>query len=148
MEKISRKIEDYLECIYLIQKEKGYLRVKDIARKMKVKPPSVVEMLRRLQSQGFVRYERHGALLLTKKGAALGRNTAEKHETFRKLLVFIGLPEETASEDACEMEHHLHPETISHFIDFVDYLENSEEGKKHRKNFLEYSKINEMKRKN
>lgn len=146
MNKISRKAEDYLETIYVIHRAKGYLKVRDIAGRMGVKPPSVVEMLRRLEEAGFVDYEKHGGITLTNKGMEIGRSTARKHETFRKLLTFIGLPEKTASDDACEMEHHLHSETIAHFVDFVDYLENSEEGKRCRKEFIEYLKVNELKK--
>jgi len=143
MKKASRKVEDYLETLYLIQKKKGYLKVRDIAAAMDVKPPSVVEMLRKLEDAELVDYERYGAITLTKKGIEIGKNTAEKHETFRKFLIFIGLPEKTASDDACEMEHHLHPETISQFIEFVGYLESSKEGKKCRDEFLRYIETRE-----
>lgn len=145
MKKVSRKVEDYLETLYLIQKKKGYLKVRDIAAAMDVKPPSVVEMLRKLGTADLVSYEKYGAITLTKKGMEIGKNTVEKHETFRKFLTFIGLPEKTASDDACEMEHHLHPETITQFIEFVGYLENSKEGKKCREEFIRYIRTRDLK---
>lgn len=147
MEKISRKVEDYLETIYLLQKEKGYLKIRDIADAMGVRPPSVVEMLQRLEAAGFVVYEKYNTIKMTKKGMSIGEKTAKKHEIFRKLLAFIGLDEKIASEDACEMEHHLHRATIMHFNYFVEYLETSKQGEKCRKEFMEYLKVKELKKK-
>ena len=41
---LSRKAEDYMEAIFIISKEKGYAKIKDVALSLRVKPPSVVEM--------------------------------------------------------------------------------------------------------
>jgi Mn-dependent DtxR family transcriptional regulator len=41
---ISPSLEDYLESIFVIKQKKQTVRVKDIARYLKVKAPSVVEV--------------------------------------------------------------------------------------------------------
>lgn len=43
---VSKREEEYLEVMYLLQKNKGVIRVKDIAKILKVKPPSVVDALK------------------------------------------------------------------------------------------------------
>ena len=44
----TAKTEDYLEAMLELTREKGYIRVKDIADKLGVRPPSVTEMLKKL----------------------------------------------------------------------------------------------------
>jgi DtxR family Mn-dependent transcriptional regulator len=56
--KISSKAEDYLRAIYEIVAQKGFVRIKDIARELEVKPPTVVEMMKKLDAKALVRYEK------------------------------------------------------------------------------------------
>lgn len=142
---LSRKIEDYLENIFWIHEQKGYIKVKDIADAMKVKPPSVVEMLKRLHELDLIKYIPHGGITFTKKGYIIGKNTAKSHEIFVKLLTFLGLSEKTAKKDACELEHHLTPETAEAFLNFVEFL-NTKQGNNCKAEFEEYLKIKELKK--
>ena len=45
MPKYSSGVEDYLKAILHISGKGGYARTKDIAEELKVKPPSVTEMV-------------------------------------------------------------------------------------------------------
>ena len=53
---ISSKAEDYLRAIYEIIAQKGFVRIKDLARELDVKPPTVVEMMKKLDARGLVVY--------------------------------------------------------------------------------------------
>ena len=120
---LSRKAEDYLETIYLIMQKKGYVRIKDIAKALNVKPPSVTEMMKKLSREDFVVYERYGGISLTKEGEEIARIVKDKHETFIKLLKIIQVPDEIAKRDAYKLEHHLHPITIEQFKKFIEFVE-------------------------
>ena len=63
----SERIEEYLETIlYLINKNKGPAKTKQIADELKVSPPSVTEMVQKLSAEGLVKYTPYyGCLLYT-----------------------------------------------------------------------------------
>jgi len=119
---LSRKAEDYLEAIVNITEKKGVARVKDIANALGVKPPSVVDMLKRLSEMGLVEYRKHEGVRPTKKGAEIGKIIAERHRAIRRLLEILRVPPEIANEDACVMEHELHPKTIEQIKKLVDFV--------------------------
>jgi len=50
-------MEDYLEAIYDLNKDKKVIRVKDIAKRLDVKMPTV-SVLRTLNERGLVNYEK------------------------------------------------------------------------------------------
>jgi len=121
-EMLSRRMEDYLEAILNISEKKGYARVKDISDALGVKPSSVVDMLKRLRDIGLVEYRKHDGIILTKKGKDIGRVVADKHAAIRKLLEILRVPPEIADEDACTMEHELHPKTIEQIKKLVEFV--------------------------
>jgi Mn-dependent transcriptional regulator len=55
---LTRKAEDYLEAIFTINREKGYAKVRDIALYLKIKPPSVSEMAKKIGLQGAGRIQK------------------------------------------------------------------------------------------
>lgn len=124
---LSRKAEDYLEAIYVILKKKGYIRVNLIAKEMGVTAPSVCEMLMKLNEKGLVGYEKFGGVTLTKKGKEIAKAVKDRHDTIRRFLKMINVPEEIAEKDACTIEHHLDPKTIIQLKKFVDSIENNAE---------------------
>jgi DtxR family Mn-dependent transcriptional regulator len=124
--RMSSRTEDYLRIIYEIIKAKGYARVRDISRALGVKPSTVVEMVKKLDKEGFVVYEKYGGIMLTKRGEEFAEAVKRRHDTFEKFLELILVPEEIAMRDAHILEHQLSPKTISQFSLFVDYIEQSQ----------------------
>ncbi|MFW6144643.1 MAG: metal-dependent transcriptional regulator [Candidatus Natronoplasma sp.] len=49
-----KTIEEYLEVIYLLEKKKGIAKTGDISSELGVKPPSVTEMLRKLEDEDYL----------------------------------------------------------------------------------------------
>jgi len=66
--KYTKSVEDYLEAIYIPSEEKGFARVKDIAKFLNVKLPSVTEVLKRLQEDRLIEHLPYGEVRLTEKG--------------------------------------------------------------------------------
>ena len=123
---LTRKVEDYLEAIYNIIERKGYARTKDIADELMIKPPSVCEMVKKLDERRLVNYEKYSGVILTHKGEEIAKAVKERHDALIKLLKIMHLPDEIAERDACTIEHHLHPKTIVQIKKFVKFVENSE----------------------
>jgi DtxR family Mn-dependent transcriptional regulator len=120
---LSRKAEDYLEAIYVVSREKGYARTKDVAAELRVSPSSVVEMFRKLDKQGLVRYRKYEGVVPNPEGLRIGKMIKSRHDTLKAFFMRIGVPEDIADEDACMMEHELNPrsiEQIQFLLNFVD----------------------------
>lgn len=128
VEKLSGRVEDYLQSVYEVVSRKGYARIKDIAQNLSVKPSSVVEMMRKLQNSGFVKYEKYGGVTLTPRGRKITVELAKRHATFKKFLEIILVPKDIAAKDAHILEHQLEPETIGQFTRFVEFVEQSKSG--------------------
>jgi len=119
---LTERAEDYLRAIYEITGRKGYARIRDIAREMRVQPSSVVEMMKKLSSRRLVNYEKYGGVTLTEKGAEIAAAISRRHETFLRFLKIIQVPDEIARKDAHILEHHLDPKTILQFSRFVEFI--------------------------
>jgi DtxR family Mn-dependent transcriptional regulator len=118
---VSRKVEDYLRIVYEIVETKGYARIRDISRALGVKPSTVVEMMKKLHEQGFVVYEKYGGVTLTSRGKEIAEVVKKRHDTFKKFLEILLVPEDIATKDAHILEHQLDPKTILQFTKFVEF---------------------------
>nr|MCR5741024.1 metal-dependent transcriptional regulator [Gammaproteobacteria bacterium] len=72
---------------------------------------SVSIALKKLKADELVVVEDNGNLKLTDEGFNIGSKTYDKHKTIAKLLVDMGVSEETALKDACRIEHIISDET-------------------------------------
>jgi DtxR family Mn-dependent transcriptional regulator len=121
-EEISGKAEDYLRTIHEVVRRKGFARIKNIALILEVKPPTVVEMMKKLAARGLVVYEKYGGVTLTAHGKRIAEVVEKRHETFRKFLEILLVPKDIALKDAHILEHQLHPNTVLQFSRFVDFI--------------------------
>lgn len=137
---ITKSIEDYLKVIYILTKEKGFAKTSDISSALNVQPPSVTEMIQKLNKMGFVSYEKYKVVTLTKKGEKLAKNVYKRNETLFNFLKIIGVEEKAAENDACKMEHDLTPATTKHLTKFVDFVQSSPRNPKWLDHFRYYSK--------
>jgi Mn-dependent DtxR family transcriptional regulator len=72
------RMEDYLEVIYELIKQKGYATAVDISESLNVSSPSVTKMLQRLDESKYLRYEKYRGINLTNEGTAVAENIREK----------------------------------------------------------------------
>ena len=103
--KSSESAEMYLETILRLQQEKPQIRAIDVARMTGYTKPSVSRALGLLRQSGHLLTDEDGFLTLTDSGRALASKIFERHRLLTEFLVSIGVDEETASEDACRIEH-------------------------------------------
>ena len=78
--KLTSSMEDYLEAIAVLSRESDITRVKDIARFMKVKTPSVTSALSFLSGAGLVVHERYGYVRLTPDGKRMAQGIQNRHD--------------------------------------------------------------------
>lgn len=117
-------MEDYLEAIYKLNLEKKVVRVKDIAKQLDVRMPTVTNMLKTLNARGLVDYQKYEYIGLTEDGAHVGQEVQRKHETLRTFLVDVLQVElTTADEEACKMEHALGSSTLENLIAFMEFIQ-------------------------
>lgn len=116
----THREEDYLEAILHIVRKKGYARVGDISKHLDCSAATVTEMFGRLDSRGLVNYEKYGGVTLTEKGKKVGEEIDTRHKLIKSFLMMLGVPVNIADEDACEIEHSIHSETLDKLQQFID----------------------------
>ena len=110
---IYESAEDYLEQILMLLESKGYARSVDISIGLNVSKPSVSVAMKKLRENGYITMGDNNMISLTDKGYAIARKIYTRHQTLTRFLVQLGVPEETAREDACKIEHDISEETFA-----------------------------------
>ena len=121
----STRMEDYLEVISELVDMKGYATTLDISRFMNVSAPSVTKMLKRLDENGYLEYEKYHGINLTKKGMQLANTIRQKHGILLDFFEILGIGKDIANQDAEGIEHHLNPRTIKKLRKFVTFLKSN-----------------------
>jgi len=126
---LSNSMEDYLEAISTLKQKKKYVRVKDIAKQMKVKMPSVTGALRNLTEKDLVRHEKYEYVELTDQGIVIAEEIKRRHDLISKFLIkVLDLDPKTADKDACGIEHSVSPKTVEQLVKLVECIETCPEG--------------------
>lgn len=121
---LTPTMEDYLEAIYNISQEKRVVRVKNIAKRIGVKMPTVTNMLKSLSQKGFIDYEKHEFLELTSEGRKVGKEIDRRHHVIRSFLTdILKIDSVVADAEACKMEHGMSTETLDRLIQFIDFIQ-------------------------
>ncbi|MCQ2544480.1 MAG: metal-dependent transcriptional regulator [Lachnospiraceae bacterium] len=104
---INESTEDYLETILLLNKKLPVVRAVDIVEELGYSKSSISNALKNLKEKGYITVEIHGYIYLTSTGLALAESIYERHEWFSKWLISLGVDEDLARKDACQLEHAL-----------------------------------------
>ena len=110
---LTSAMEDYLEAVFMLQKQNGYVRCVDVAEQLGVKKPSVSRAVKELIKSGHLVKNADGTLSLTDSGLQIATQIYEKHLFFTKQLIEAGVPEEIAKKDACKLEHVISEESFA-----------------------------------
>lgn len=120
MSMMTQSLEDYLEAIYVRIAEGRPAQVRDIARRLSVKMPSVVKAVRELKKLELVTQEPYAAIELTPKGQRLAGHILSRHTLIREFLMKLGVTRRNADRDACLMEHILSAETLDKIREYTE----------------------------
>ena len=120
--KIQESAENYLETILIINEKKAHVRSIDIATELNFSKPSVSIAMKNLRENGYIIMKPDGYITLTEKGRAIADTIYERHQVISKMLMMLGVSEQTATEDACRIEHVISPESFeaikNHFFEY------------------------------
>lgn len=125
-DQMTQSLEDYLEAIYIIVKDGRSACVRDVAKHINVKMPSVVKAIHELKKLELVTQEPYGPIELTPKGKRVACSVLNRHTLIRRFLVKLGVSSKTADKDACLMEHILSAETLDKIRTYTQEEENDE----------------------
>ena len=116
---MTKSLEDYLEEIHVLIRDKGQARVRDVALALHVKMPSVVKAIGELKKLGLATQEPYGDIELTDEGSRMAAAVLGRHTQIKAFLLKLGVGEANAEKDACLMEHILSAETMERIQDFL-----------------------------
>ena len=120
---LTRSLEDYLETIYLLIRERKLARVRDIASARGVKAGSVSPALKRLHELGLINYVRREYIDLTADGELAARRVFARHKLLTRFFAeVLSMPAEQADAEACGLEHSLSDEGMDRLVRFFEFL--------------------------
>ena len=102
--------EHYLETIFWLEEAGLPITGANIARAQQVSPPTVHEMVGRLERDGFVRRNEDKSLEFTDSGREHAESVVRRHRLVERFLTdILGIPWDEVHEEAERMEHAMSP---------------------------------------
>ena len=102
----------YLETILILSKKSSHVRSIDVCEHMGFSKPSVSRAVGLLKSGGYIQVDKDGYITLTESGRDMAQKIYDRHRVLTDFLISLGVEEETASADACKIEHHISDESF------------------------------------
>ena len=112
-------LEEYLEAIWELEEEGTQVIQARLAEHLGHSAPSVSEMVRRLASDGYVRFE--GRIVrLTEPGRVRAESVVRKHRLAERFLLdVIGIPWHKTHIEACRWEHVMSDEVEERLMEIM-----------------------------
>lgn len=114
--------ENYLKAIYSLEENAEKISLSALSKRIEVSIPTVNNMVKRLQDEGWVRYEKYRPILLTDSGRKVAAQIVRRHRLAEMFLVQnMGLGWEEVHDIAEDLEH-VNSQTFFDRIDeMLDY---------------------------
>ncbi len=112
MADIQESGQMYLETILILSETNSKVRSIDVAKYRNYSKPSVSRAVNLLKKEEYIEIDDEGNITLTPNGRELAQKIYERHRILQKVLQNLGVPEETAEEDACRIEHVISEESF------------------------------------
>lgn len=110
--KIGESAENYLETILVLMARNGSVRSIDIANELNFSKPSISIFMKNLKAAGYIKIDSGGLITLTESGKTIAETIYERHRLLSEWLIKLGVNPETATADACKMEHVISAESF------------------------------------
>ena len=112
-----------LEAVAVLVARDGVARTRDLARRLGVAPSSANAAVNRLARKGLVTHQPYEFIRLTDQGEQVGGAIRRRHELVRSFLTdVLGVPDDVAATDACQIEHCVSPATVEQMIALMDFV--------------------------
>lgn len=117
---LSTAQEDYIETIFNLSEELDKVRVTDIAERLGVRLPAVTRAVQGLEKLQMVERDDGRGICLTPLARKLAGALVHRHSDLVTFLTeVLGVDEQTAESDTCQMEHGISPETAQSLHEFL-----------------------------
>lgn len=124
MSQLSASLEDYMEAVYRIIKDKKAVRPTDIALELGVKNSSVTSALKALSERKLINHVPYDVITLTSAGEKIASEIVRRHEVIRDFFIkVLSVDPAQADETACRIEHVISSQILEKFIDFINFLD-------------------------
>ena len=126
---LSHSMTHYLLTIHKLKEQRGFARVTDIARELNLTKGSVSTAINNLKKKGLVSEEEDCKFLILTDD---GHDEVHKILSTRTLMYyflkdFLGVEQEVADKDSCEMEHLMSQESIEKLFQFMKNISNDKD---------------------
>ena len=101
-------VEMYLKAMWLIKENNEPIKVSTVANLLRIRQPSVVQMMKRIDKMGYVQYKKFD-IKMTDKGEKIGASIVRKSRLLEVLMV-NHLKVKSDEKIVCGMEHHMNDE--------------------------------------
>ena len=112
----------YLETIYILLQKNAKIRAIDVGTYLGYTKPSVSRAVGILKKDEYIIVDCDGYISLTPSGKEIAEKLYERHTVLTNMLVALGIDKETATEDACRIEHVISDKSFDvvkkHYFDF------------------------------
>lgn len=127
MNNISK--EDYLSTIYKLRDDSGEIKPNLIAESLDISNAAVTDMLRKLSTDGFVKYKKYKGIKLTAEGENYAKNMVRRHRIWETFLhQVLGMPWDKVHDEAEMLEHSSSDELINRIEEYMNYPESDPHG--------------------
>ncbi len=104
---LSESVEEYLELLYVLEENgKELVRISTVSDERGVSPPSAVQMLKKLEKKGLVKYLTREGVGLTQKGRSTASKIIRNHRLVETLMKKT-LGKDVDETVVCGLEHHM-----------------------------------------
>lgn len=117
---INESAENYLETILRLSKVRPVVRSVDIAEELGYKKSSISVAMKHLREAEHITVTKEGFIYLTDSGRKIAEMIFERHELLTTWLIRLGVNEQTASEDACRIEHDISQESFEAIKNYIN----------------------------
>ena len=101
----AEHVEMYLKAIWHLNESNSPVKISTIAKMLHVRQPSVVQMLKKLNTKDLVEYNKAG-VSLTENGERIG-SSMMRNSRLLEVLLDSALKVEIDEEMVCGIEHHM-----------------------------------------
>ena len=110
--KSNESAENYLETILILSKKKPVVRSVDIAEELGFKKSSVSVAMKNLREKNHITVTPEWYIYLTPSGQQIADMIYERHQFLSAWLIRLGVDPDTATSDACRIEHVISQESF------------------------------------
>ncbi|GBU10941.1 hypothetical protein AwErysi_05570 [Erysipelotrichaceae bacterium] len=120
--RLSKSEQDYLKAIYEvhIKENKQIVSIKELVAKLEFAPPTITEMLKRLEKKNLLEYQSYKGVLLSDEGIRQARFILKSHRVWEFFLLRnLGYQPDNVHEEAEALEHAASPKMVERLYNYL-----------------------------